>query len=38
MKRRALFVGVNEYDDPVIQNLRFAVGDAAARSRERSPA
>ena len=29
MKRRALFVGVNEYEDPVIQNLRFAVGDAA---------
>ena len=29
MKRKALFVGVNEYEDPLIQNLRFAVGDAA---------
>ena len=29
MKRKALFVGVNEYRDPMIQDLRYAVGDAA---------
>ena len=29
MKRKALFVGVNEYRDPVIQDLKYAVGDAA---------
>ena len=29
MKRKALFVGVNEYVDPKIQNLRYAISDAA---------
>ena len=29
MKRKALFIGVNEYADQKIQNLRYAVGDAA---------
>ena len=29
MKRKALFVGVNEYQDERIENLRFAVGDAS---------
>ncbi len=29
MKRKALFVGVNEYRDPVIQDLRYAENDAA---------
>ena len=29
MKRKALFIGVNEYDDSIIQNLRYAVSDAA---------
>ena len=28
MKRKALFVGVNNYDDDSIRNLRFAVSDA----------
>lgn len=28
MKRRALFVGVDEYDDPQIRNLRFSRIDA----------
>ncbi|MBQ7188205.1 MAG: caspase family protein [Kiritimatiellae bacterium] len=29
MKRKALFVGVNEYQDERIENLRYAVGDAS---------
>ncbi|MBR4171240.1 MAG: SUMF1/EgtB/PvdO family nonheme iron enzyme [Kiritimatiellae bacterium] len=29
MKRKALFVGVNEYQDAQIENLRYAVGDAS---------
>ena len=28
MKRKALFVGVNEYRDSVIQDFKCAVGDA----------
>ncbi len=30
MKRKALFVGVNEYKDTQIRNLKYAVGDAFA--------
>ena len=30
MKRKALFVGVNEYEDPQIRNLNYSVGDAHA--------
>ena len=29
MKRRALFVGVNEYEDPQITKLRYAIADAS---------
>ena len=28
MKRRALFIGIDEYDDPQIRNLRFSRIDA----------
>ena len=30
MKRKALFVGVNEYDDPQIRDLKWSLGDAHA--------